>query len=151
MAMAETWLALDGVDLESELRHPTPTLQDAPPFMRAAVRGALVQALRQMRHEHARAGAESEGAARAWKLFLLAPRMLLARTNQHGSQGRAELLGRAAAFQRGDWLQLLRARVVRATQPGMPKPALLTRSPSKSGTWPAPRSRKANCHGHAKC
>ena len=65
VAMAETWLALDGVDLESELRHPAPTLQDAPPFMRPAVRGALVQALRQMRNEHARGGAESEGAARA--------------------------------------------------------------------------------------
>ena len=35
--------------------------------------------------------------------------MLLARTEQRGSQGRAELLGRAAAFQRGDWIQLLQS------------------------------------------
>ena len=44
---------------------------------------------------------------RAWKLFLLAPRMLLARTTQRGAQGRQELLARAAAFQRGDWALLL--------------------------------------------
>ena len=36
-------------------------------------------------------------ASRAGKLFLLAPRMLLART-LHGAQGRKELLARAAAF-----------------------------------------------------
>ena len=39
------WEALDGVDLQDELRHPVPTLQDVPPFLRAAVRGALVKAL----------------------------------------------------------------------------------------------------------
>ena len=44
--------------------------------------------------------------AKAWKLFLLMPRMLLARTEQRGLQGRAELLGRGAAFQQGDCLQL---------------------------------------------
>ena len=63
--------------------------------------------------DHARSGAErpSRGrrcrpcgqvnaarAARAWKLFLLVPRMLLTRAAQQGSQGRAELLSRAAAF-----------------------------------------------------
>ncbi|CAE7692053.1 unnamed protein product, partial [Symbiodinium sp. CCMP2456] len=31
------WEALDGVDLQDELRHPVPTLQDVPPFLRAAV------------------------------------------------------------------------------------------------------------------
>ncbi|CAE7417675.1 unnamed protein product, partial [Symbiodinium microadriaticum] len=39
------WEPLDGVDLQDELRHPVPTLQDVPPFLRAAVRGALVKAL----------------------------------------------------------------------------------------------------------
>ena len=30
-----------GIDLSEELRRPVPTLQDVPPFMRAAVRRAL--------------------------------------------------------------------------------------------------------------
>ena len=68
-------------------------ISDAPPFMRAAVRGALVQALRRLRT--ASSAPDSTDAARAWKLF-----MLLAHTEQQGSQGRAELLGRAAASQR---------------------------------------------------
>ena len=43
------WLALDTVDLAEELRCPVPTLQDVPPFMRAAVRAALTTALQQLR------------------------------------------------------------------------------------------------------
>ena len=35
--------------------------------------------------------------------------MLLTRATQQGSQGRAELLSRAAAFQRGEWTQLIRS------------------------------------------
>ena len=109
-AGADTWRALDDVDLAAEMRHPIPTLQDVPPFMRAAVREALVQAFRRLRRALTEPGSrEGVDAARAWKLFLLASRMLLTRTDQHGWQGRAELLGRASAFQRGDWLQLLQA------------------------------------------
>ncbi|CAE7915925.1 unnamed protein product, partial [Symbiodinium sp. KB8] len=51
--------------------------------MRAAVRGALVTALSRLRNDYATATA--------------------------GADGRAELLERAAAFDRGDWLQLLEA------------------------------------------
>jgi len=46
---AGNWLALDTVDLAEELRCPVPTLQDVPPFMRAAVRAALTTALQQFR------------------------------------------------------------------------------------------------------
>ena len=54
-------------------------ISDAPPFMRAAVRGALVQTLRRLRT--ASSAPDSTDAARAWKLF-----MLLAHTEQQGSQ-----------------------------------------------------------------
>ena len=102
------WLALDTVDLAEELRCPVPTLQDVPPFMRAAVRAALTTALQQLRDSAERVPALDEApASRAWKLFLLAPRMLLARTHLHGARGRDELLARAAAFRRGEWAQLL--------------------------------------------
>ena len=68
----EQWAALDGVDLADELRHPVPTIQEVPPFLRGALRGALVQALGALQ---AASGADccSPAASRAWKLFLLAP------------------------------------------------------------------------------
>ena len=103
------WEALDGVDLQDELRHPVPTLQDVPPFLRAAVRGALVKALAHLHAALVAGQGNSAGAGRAWKLFLLAPRMLLARPEHQGAQGRALLLARAQAFQRGEWSQLLAA------------------------------------------
>ncbi|CAE7348829.1 unnamed protein product [Symbiodinium sp. KB8] len=78
------WEALDELDLREELRHPTPTLQDVPPFMRAAVRNALTSALARLR------AADVAGHSTGW-------------------QGRALLLARAAAFQRGVWRQLFAA------------------------------------------
>ena len=78
-------------------------LQDVPPFLRSPVRGALVLALNHVRS----AGDDDRATLRAWKLFLLAPRMLLARPSiKHGLGGREELLSRAAAFQQGEWLRL---------------------------------------------
>ena len=94
---ATAWAALDAVDLVAELQNPVPTLQDVPPFMRAAVRGALVTALSRLRSDYATATAGDYAAtSRAWKLFLLSPRMLLARPAHQGADGRAELLERAA-------------------------------------------------------
>ena len=81
------WEALDDVDLSEELRHPVPTLQDVPPFMRAAVRSALTTALTRLRAAHAAGQGTAPTASRAWKLFLLAPRMLLTRSEQQGRSG----------------------------------------------------------------
>ncbi|CAE7416640.1 unnamed protein product, partial [Symbiodinium pilosum] len=109
--------------METQARHPLPTLQDVPPILQAAVRGALVQALERLRAERSEGAATGTGSSRAWKLFILAPRMLLARTALQGPQGRAELLGRATAFQRGEWLQLLQS-ARRACDPARDAPAL---------------------------
>ena len=76
-----------------------------------------------LRAAHAAGHCTGPGASRAWKLFLLTPRMLLARTEQRGSHGRAELLGRAAAFQRGDWIQLLQS-ARRVSRPAHDTPTL---------------------------
>ena len=109
-AASDRHASFDAVDLVAELQNPVPTLQDIPPFMRAAVRGALVRALRRLRSDYATTNAgDFSATSRAWKLFLLSPRMLLARPAHQGADGRAELLERAAAFDRGDWLQLLAA------------------------------------------
>ena len=45
LASPGQWEQLDAGDLAEEFRHPAPTLQDAPPFMRGAVRSAFTQAL----------------------------------------------------------------------------------------------------------
>ena len=68
---------------------------------------------------------DSPEASRPWKLFMPVPRMLLARCKHQGRVGAAELLERAAAFQRGDWLRLPeKARLGNAgrgpRQPGNP-------------------------------
>ena len=62
----EAWATLDGVDLNTELRRPVPTLQDVPPFTRAAVRRALVAALTRIREASNPAGLP---ACRARRLF----------------------------------------------------------------------------------
>ena len=90
------WLALDTVDLAEELRCPVPTLQDVPPFMRAAVRAALTTALQRLRDSAERVPALDE-----------VPASRASRTHFHGARGRDELLARAAAFRRGEWAQLL--------------------------------------------
>ena len=66
--------ALDDVDLAATLRVRTPTLQSVPGWMRGLLAFALRSGLRLIR------GAPGTAAAReavGWKLFLLAPRMLL--------------------------------------------------------------------------
>ena len=65
------WASLDEVSLATELQHPVPTLQDVPPFMRAAVRGALQCALRRLHTDYANSTGDYAATSRAWKLFLL--------------------------------------------------------------------------------
>ena len=45
-----------------------------------------------------------ERETRAWKLFLLAPRMLLTRPPRGGKVARAKLVEHCAAFARGEWI-----------------------------------------------
>ena len=68
------------------------------PFLRAAVRGALVHALERLRAERAAGAATGTGSSRALGALHTGPRMLLARTAT-----------RATAFQRGEWLPLLQS------------------------------------------
>ena len=124
-----TWEQVDAVDLAAELRNPVPTLQDVPHFMRTPMRNAFMSALNQLRWAcEAGAGPEYEATARAWKQFLLAPRMLLACPAHHnGPRGREELRARVVAFQRGKWCRLLRSARHR---PGAGGPRL---APDKAG------------------
>ena len=101
-----SWTFLDEVDLATEFATPVPTLQSAPRFVAAGVRAAFSFALRAVATPAPAAGATRE---RAWKLFLLVPRLLLCRPPASGSVGKAALLRRVTDFQAGRWSQLLHA------------------------------------------
>ena len=76
-----------------------------------------------LRSDYANSTGDVAATSRAWKLFLLAPRMLLARAAQQGAEGRAELVARAAAFERGDWTRLLREARANSGKPNPARPA----------------------------
>jgi len=77
---------------------PVPTLHAVPRFLVAGVRNALVAALDAIRI--AQGGRDEVRRVRAWKLFLLLPRLLLARSTQTGPEGRAALLRRLELFRK---------------------------------------------------
>ena len=76
-----------------------------PRFLTAGVRRCLTRCLNDLQIAYRR----RDGAAReaAWKLFLLAPRLLLVRCRDTGPVGRAALLRRVELFESGAWEQLL--------------------------------------------
>ena len=100
----QAWQDLDNIDVQAELRQPVPTLQDVPPFLRAGVRRALVFALQAVRDADLGEGAGiGITPTRAWTLFMLTARMLLARPGADGAVGRRllhERVDRLASFAR---------------------------------------------------
>ena len=84
---------LDDIDLASELRRRALTLQSAPTQLRGVLRFALRTGL-----EQAVSGAGPDAAARGWKLFFLAPRMLLHREPGQSRIEPAEIERRADVF-----------------------------------------------------
>ncbi|CAE7533395.1 unnamed protein product [Symbiodinium natans] len=115
------WQWLDGLDLLAELRRQVPTLHTVPRFLAAGVRHALVSALQAIRVAHE--GRDDVARVRAWKLFLLLPRLLLARCFETGGEGRAVLLRRVQLFREGRWDSLhgqLGAVPSRTRQPTTP-------------------------------
>ena len=85
-----------------------------PRFLAAGVRRAFVHALRGLHSPNPAAGITAE---RAWKLFLLVPRLLLIRTRETGPAGRTALLQRLQAFEAGRWCELLDAAMPSTAQP----------------------------------
>ncbi|CAE7438573.1 unnamed protein product [Symbiodinium sp. CCMP2592] len=112
---AAAWSSLDAVDLAAEFGTPVPTMQSVPAFLRAGVRQALVLALRALREAYTRGTALQQ--TRAWKLFLLAPRLLLHRARGSGTVGREALLQRTRDFLAGRWEALLGATRAAAAAP----------------------------------
>ena len=104
---AAAWAQLDAVDLQTEFAIRLPTMQGVPAFLRPGIRQAYTFSLRALRDAHSRAGEAQQ--TRAWKLFLLVPRLLLFRVRVTGSTGREALLQRVRGFLAGRWTALLAA------------------------------------------
>ena len=103
--MASAWATLDAVTLSEEWKHRCATIREVPEFFSSQLREAFSIATARIREMHAKKKeAELE---RAWKLFLLLPRMLLTRTKYQGEDGKAEFFSRFRAFKRGDWMTLV--------------------------------------------
>lgn len=117
---AAIWARLDLVSLTEEFSHPVATTQAIPRCARAGLLHAFVLPLRVLAQPRATA-LQTE---RAWKLFLLVPRMLLRRTASSGAAGRAEYQRRLAAFNAGEWPALLaEARAAQRPPPNMDAPS----------------------------
>ena len=71
------------------------------------MRWAFGAALRELKRTYAESNDAVAARSRAWKLFLLVPRMLLHRPKGTGQIGKEELLARLDRFEGGDWLTLL--------------------------------------------
>eukprot|EP00439_Symbiodinium_sp_Y106_P010376 s2888_g1.t1 len=90
-------------------------MQSVPVFLRHCVHQAFILALRALREAYARGTAPQQ--TRAWKLFLLLPRLLLHRAREPGNVGREALVQRARDFLAGRWDALLLATRAAAGAP----------------------------------
>ena len=80
-------------------------MRAVPAVIRGAFRAAVIVALQEIV-----SGEEANNnlrIVRAWKLFLLSPRMLLFKPARGGAVPKRKLEGRFKQFQDGEWLSLL--------------------------------------------
>ena len=107
--LAAAWATLDAIELKNEWKYPCATVREVPEFFRRHLQEAFYVATARIREMHGKQ--KDLELERAWKLFLLLPRMLLSRSKQRGDDGKLEFFSRFRSFQRGDWVKLVRAHV----------------------------------------
>ena len=95
---------LDTLDLE-EVFHLRALLMKSPPFLKGAYRSAIRLALGEL--DSTRDSNDPTRSIRAWKLFLLLPRLLLFRPPRGGLVPKGRLRERFERFARGEWESLL--------------------------------------------
>ena len=99
--------SLDEVDVQHLFRDRAVVIKSLPSLIRGAYKSAMRMALREAAD---RASARDEvRLCRAWKLFLLLPRMLLHRPPRGGFIPKCQLSERFARLSRGQWIELLLA------------------------------------------
>ncbi|CAE7744407.1 unnamed protein product [Symbiodinium sp. CCMP2592] len=117
--------SLQALDLAAELRQRVHTLQSPPRQLRGLLRHAFRVGL-----ETIRDAPTPEQASVGWKLFLLAPRMLLYRAPGATRVASHELRRREALFLAGKWLDLLNEAAA------APRPKPQERRARYWETWP---------------
>ena len=112
--------ALNDIDLAAVLRVRTLTLQGAPGWLRGLLAFALRAGLRPIRDAPGDARAQETA---GWKLFMLAPRMLLSRARGQARIALADLEQRVRLLKAGEWAQLLQpAQAPAGVTSGRPPP-----------------------------
>ena len=96
---------MDSITLKDEYKHACATVREVPEFFSRQFQEAFYIATSRIRTMHSQK--KELELERAWKLFLLLPRMLLTRTRMKGEDGKNEFFSRIRAFHRGDWLTLV--------------------------------------------
>ena len=86
--LAAAWAALDAITLQDEWKHSCATVREVPEFFSRQVQEAFHVATSRIREMHGKK--KDLELERAWKLFLLLPRMLLSRTKHKGEEGKSE-------------------------------------------------------------
>ena len=98
--------SLDEVDLETIFRRRPIIMRSVPTFLKGAFRGAPVLAM-----DEGLAAFDEPRQERAWKLFMLLPRLLLHRPSRGGSVKKTKLRERFAQFASGQRDSLLEESV----------------------------------------
>ena len=110
----EAWLSLDDVDLHTTLQQKHVGFQSPPNFIRGRIRQAMTMSLTSIIQADTH-----EQKIRAWKLWMLLPRMLMHRPPNTRQLSKEEWRIRIAHFQAGRWTHLLDAvERTTPTQPG---------------------------------
>ena len=104
-SMATGFESLDMVDLERVFEVRALVMESVPGFMKGAFRGAMKISLEEIKKGQLASNVETT--TRGWKLFMLLPRMLLCRPPRGGLIPRKRLEERLAAFNVGDWVNLI--------------------------------------------
>ena len=100
------FVSLDAVDLSDVFTRRARVLKSPPAFLKGAFGSCFRLSLQEA--ERGRAEVDNNRSVRAWKLFLLLPRLLLFRSCRGGTIPKKKLQDRFSLFARGEWLQLLR-------------------------------------------
>ena len=106
-ATRAAFTSLDSVNLMEVFTKRARVLKSPPAFLKGAFRSCMRMALQEA--ERGRAEHNEVRSVRAWKLFLLLPRLVLHRSSRGGIISKKTLQARFHRFARGEWLQLLAA------------------------------------------
>ena len=117
-AFRAAFICLDGVDLVVMFKTRAHVMKSPPKFLRGAYKSAMRVALREW--EAGTEVGDDVRRCRAWKLFVLLPRMLLRKPVRGGLVPKSKMSERFASFSQGRWDDLLiqsRDSALAAVQP----------------------------------